>query len=56
MLPYVGVFTGVQSPLSLLPPEKRCQGYSFPAFPGYLADMFLIKGILSSLPGIAVET
>lgn len=29
---------------------------SLPASTGYLADVFLVKGILPSLPGVAVET
>lgn len=50
------MFYRVQSSLSALSPERRCQDDSLPASSAYLADVFLVKGILSSLPGIAVET
>lgn len=53
---YISMFCRVQSSLSELPPEKRYQDDSFPASDGYVADMFLVKGTLSSLSGRAVET
>lgn len=50
------MFYRVQSSLSVLSPERRCQDDSLPASSACLADVFLVKGILSSLPSIAVET